>query len=582
MLSESLVRLSRRWVPRRGADDPAAEVEATRLAAELSLPLPMCRLLVTRGYGSGAGARLFLRPRIDQLLPPDGLAGLPEAVERLRRALRGGEKVLVHGDYDVDGICSAALYTRVLRSLGGRVIPFVPHRVRDGYDLGEGGLRRARESGATLLLTADCGIVAHDSVRRAAAAAIDVIVTDHHTPSSMLPDAVAVVNPKRADCAYPDKTLCGAGVAFKLCQALVAAEGGDEDELLYHLDLVALATIADLVPLRGENRLLAHFGLRVLRQSRKVGVRALVTEAGLDGREALSAGQVSHVLAPRINAAGRIGESEWALRLLLTEDEREAMVLAQRLETVNRERREIDREMLGHALEQLESDFDPERSFGIVLAAEGWHPGVIGIVASRVVEHVHRPTALVALNGGRAARGSARSIRGFDLYAAVHACGEHLIRYGGHRQAAGFDVSPDRLEAFREAFNAAAARELAGRQLGGLVEYDMDLPLSAATPDLARLLSYMGPFGVGNPAPVFVARGVTLPRPPRVVGSGHLSMELVAGDSSLRAIGFGLAERHSPIDLSGRALDVAFHLQEDVWRGERRVQARLVDVSGAA
>lgn len=580
MLSESLV-LPRRWVPRRGAEAPALEAEAFSLAAELSLPLPMCRLLVARGHGTGAGARRFLRPRIDQLLPPETLAGLPAAVERLRRALRQGETILVHGDYDVDGVCSAALYTRVLRSLGGHVVPFVPHRLRDGYDLGDAGLSRARERGATLLLTGDCGIVAHDSVRRAATAGIDVIVTDHHTPAAVLPDAVAVVNPKRADCAYPDKSLCGAGVAFKVCQALLAEEGGDQEALLYHLDLVALATIADLVPLRGENRVLAHYGLRVMRQSRKPGVRALVSAAGLDGRGALSAGQISHVLAPRINAAGRIGDSEWALRLLLTEDEREAGVLAERLEVVNRERREIDREMLAQALDQLERDFDPDRTFGIVLAAEGWHPGVIGIVASRVVENVHRPTALVALNGGHAARGSARSIRGFDLYAAVHACGEHLIRYGGHRQAAGFDVSPDRVDAFRQAFNAVAARDLAGHDLGGIIEYDLELPLSAATPELARMLAYLGPFGIGNPAPVFIARGITLPGPPRVVGSGHLSMRLLGGSASLRAIGFGLAERHSPVDLGGRTLDVAFQLQEDVWRGEHRVQARLVDLSVA-
>ncbi len=574
MHAELLARAPRSWIRRTVSEGDVAR----ELAAVLGLPLPVCRLLESRGHRSDEAARRFLRPRIEHLHDPRALAGLDAAVDRLRTALRRGETILVHGDYDVDGVASAALFTRVLRELGGRAEAFVPHRTRDGYDLGDAGLERAREVGASVLLTADCGIVAHDAVARARRGGLDVIVTDHHTPAATLPDALAVVNPNRPDCAYPEKGLCGAGVAFKVCQALVADAGGDEERLLWHLDLVGLATIADLVPLRGENRVFAHYGLKVLGASRKPGVRALVAAAGLGDRDRLAAGQVSHVLAPRINAAGRLGEAAWGLQLLLTESEGEARALAQRLEEVNRERRDVDRATLSEAMTTLERSFDPDADFGVVLAGEGWHPGVIGIVASRVVERIHRPTALVALNGAETARGSARSIRGFDLYGAIHRCGEHLERYGGHRQAAGFDVRPNRVDAFRAAFNARSREMLDSVVPVPVVEFDDELSLGTATPELCRMLAYLGPFGVGNPSPVFVARGVRLGREPRRVGGSHLSMELADGPVRLRAIGFGLAERFTPAELAGVPLDVAFRLEADEYRGGGAIQAKLVDV----
>ncbi len=575
MLSQAIDRRPRRWVPRtRGGQDAASQAAA--LASALRLPLPLGQLLVARGHASDATARTFLRPRLDQLHDPHALAGLDDAVTRIRAAIRAGETILVHGDYDVDGVCTAALYTRVLRSLGARVEPFVPHRVRDGYDFGAAGVRRAAEVGARLVLTGDCGIGAAHAVAAARAAGIDVVVTDHHRPGATLPPAVAVVDPGRPDCTYPHKGLCGAGVAFKLCQALVQAEDGDEEDLLYHLDLVALATVADLVPLRGENRVFVRYGLRVLPRSRKAGVRALLREAGLaDGP--LSAGHLSHGLGPRINAAGRVGEAEWALRLFLTDDEAEAATLARELEASNRRRREVDRETLGEAMALLEADYDPARDFGLVLAREGWHPGVIGIVASRVVEEVHRPTALVALAGGRG-RGSARSVRGFDLFAAIRDCGDHLERFGGHRQAAGFDVSEDRLAAFRAAFNARAAAELADRDLSGEVEYDLELPLADANGELLRLLAHLGPFGVGNPTPVFVARAARLAAAPKRVGENHLRLDLRQGDARVAGIAFGLADRIDPRIRGGETIDVAFHLQEDRWNGRTRIQARVLDL----
>jgi single-stranded-DNA-specific exonuclease len=532
-------------------------------------------------WGDDDSARRFLRPRLDQILDPAGLAGLGEAVDRICTALDRGEMILVHGDYEVDGICATALYTRVLRTLGGRVEPFVPNRLTDGYDLGPAGIEAAQRAGATLILTGDCGIVAHAAVVRAAELGIDVVVTDHHTPGASLPPAVAVLNPRRTDCPYPDKSLAGTGVAFKLCQALYAARGGDPDELWYYLDLVALATVADLVPLVCENRTFTRYGLRLLEESRNPGLRALIASAGVRGP--ISAGQVGHQLAPRLNAIGRMAEASWGVRLLLTEDGAEAAAIAQRLEEQNRVRQAVDRRTLDEALGILADGYDPAQDYGIVLAAPGWHPGVIGIVASRVVERVHRPVVLIALDeeAGRA-RGSGRSIRGFHLHEALDSCASHLERFGGHRQAAGLEIRPDRVPAFREAFNDYARARLGPDDLEVEVEIDLEVTLGEADQELHDLLRHFGPFGIRNPAPVFAARGVRVAGAPRVVGDGHLKLELSQGGTRLAAIGFRMADRIAALDLPHRELDVAFQLQENSWNGRTELQARLVDLRVAA
>ncbi len=567
-----------RWVLRSTASvDPGRVAE---LARDLSLPDPICRLLVLRGYDAPAAARTFLRPRLDQLHDPARLAGMAEAVRRICQALDAHEKILVHGDYDVDGVCAAALLARVLRRLGAEVEAFVPHRVTDGYDLGPAGIQRAAELGATLIITADCGIVAHGAVEVARAAGIDVIVTDHHTPDATLPSAMAVVNPNRADCGYPEKTLCGAGVAFKLCQALGAVRGLEKEWLWYHLDLVALATVADLVPLTGENRVLVRYGLKLLRDSRNAGVRALVRSAGLGDQAELAAGHVSHILGPRINAAGRLGDAHDGVQLLLCDDETEAARLAQGMETQNRERRTVDRDMLAQALAQLEQDYDPERDYAVVLANEGWHPGVIGIVASRVVERIHRPTVLVALNGGPHARGSARSIPGFHLYEALASCSGLLVRFGGHKYAAGLDILPERIPELRQALNAYAHAVLTPRDLVPEIEIDLEVSLAQADAELLRFLRHFGPFGAGNPSPVLATRAVRVLGRPKVVGENHLKLELTQGGARLHAIGFRMADR-LPALAGVDLVDVAFQLQENSWNGRTELQARLVDVRRA-
>jgi single-stranded-DNA-specific exonuclease len=571
--SERLENLVGRYWRSRGAGVPAAA--AVALARSLSLPVPLGHLLIARGLASEAAAKAFLRPRLAQLREPDSLVDLHLAVTRVTRALRAGETILVHGDYDVDGVCAAALLTRALRELGGHVSAFVPHRLRDGYDFGVAGLQAAMRAHAALIVTVDCGTLAHGTVDAARGAGIDVVITDHHVPGATLPAAVAVVNPRRS-VADGEVGVCGTGVAFKLAQAVTVAMGGDAEGPLYHLDLVALATVADLVPLVGENRVLARYGMRVLASSRKAGVRAMLQESGLAGRT-LVAGHLSHTLAPRLNAAGRIGEADWALRLLLTEDEGEAAELARKLEALNEERRAVDAATLGEAVATLEASYDPARDYGIVLAAEGWHPGVVGIVASRVVELVRRPAVLIALGAADRGRGSARSVPGFDLLGAIRACGEHLERFGGHRQAAGLEIRPDRVAAFREAFNREARRRLGGEPPVAEIEFDLDLPLAQATPEMFRYLRHFGPFGVGNPTPTFRVCGVRA-EGVRTVGRGHVKAELKQGSATLPGIGFGLAGRGAAAMLMEGPVDVLYHLHEDHWNGRISMQARIVDV----
>ena len=545
------------------------------LAAELDLDPTVCALLVRRGLGGGDEVRRFLRPLLTHLHPPSQLPDAALAVDRIQRAIRDGETILVHGDYDVDGMCAAALFTLFLRTLGGRVAPFVPHRLRDGYDFGAAGLEAARAAGAGLIVTADCGVLAHAWISRAAADGLDVVVTDHHLPGPELPPALAVVDPARPDSTYPERGLCGTGLAWKICCLLGEVAGVPTDELLTYLDLAALATVADLVPLAGENRVLVRYGLRALARTDKPGLRALLRVTGMDDQP-IEAGRVGFVLAPRINAVGRMGDASRGLRLLLTNDAAEAEELARLAEDENRIRQVEDRRTLDEAVEMLADGFDPVHDFGVVLAAQGWHPGVIGIAASRVAERIHRPVVMVALDGERG-RGSARSIPGFQLHDAIAACGAHLERFGGHAQAAGMDLSVAALPAFRAAFAAEARKRLEGQDLRPRLRIDLELPEQPVRQRLLELLQYVGPHGIGNPRPVFLLRAAEV-SDAKEVGRGHLRVRLKKGPVRLEGIGFGMVERHPPEDVCREPFDVVFQLVRDRWRGRERVQARILDL----
>ena len=552
------------------APDPAV---VAALRAELHLPEVVCRLLAIRGHAEPEAAKRFLRPRLDQLHEPALYLDLDRAVGRLVQAIRAGETILVHGDYDVDGICSTTLLTRALRGMGGVVVPFIPHRVTDGYDLGEAGVQAALAHRASVVVTADCGTSALVPIATLQAGGVDVIVTDHHLPGGPLPAAFAVLNARRSDCGYPDKDLAAVGVAFKLALAVARALGANENPVYGMLDLVALATIADVAPLRGENRVIARHGLRLLAETRNLGLRALMRAAALEGKP-LTAGRVGFILAPRLNAAGRLGHAMRGVELLLAETEHEANAIARELEELNRRRQDIDRATLDEARRKV-STLDLDATYGLVIAGEGWHPGVIGIVASRLVEEFGRPTIMIAMEGDEG-KGSGRSIGAFDLHAGIGACRDLLTRFGGHRAAAGLTIARGQLGAFTERFAAIARERLTAEDLVPELRVDLEIGLDDASGDLEALLRHLEPCGVGNPAPVLCARNVRLAGPPKVVGSSGLRLRLATSAGELGAIGWDLAHRARELDVD-RPIDVAFRLERDEWNGESRLQAKIAD-----
>ncbi len=563
--------------PHRWAVAPPSEPEPVEsLVNALEIPPTLAGLLVQRGYLTPDDAKRFLRPTLESLSDPFELRHMDRAVESVARAVREGQTILVHGDYDVDGQCATALLTRMLRTAGANVVPFVPHRIRDGYDFGPAGLAEARAHGASLILTCDCGTTATDAVKAAQAEGVEVVVTDHHLPGTVAP-ASAVVNPQHPECESPLGALCGTGVAFKLAQALVPALGLPENLPFHFLDLVALATIADVVPLTGENRTLVRFGLRMLAASRWRGVRALVEVVGLKG-VALRAGQVGFMLAPRLNAAGRIGEAMEGVRLLLSDDPAEANHIARGLETINARRQAIDEQTLGEAIEEVELRVDLEQEYGLVLAREGWHPGVIGLVASRLVERYSRPAILVGIDGDEG-RGSGRSISGFDLHDALTACGAHLVRFGGHRMAAGLTVARDRVDDFRAAFNEVARTRLSPEDLVPTQRVDAVVAVDRMDGDLERLLRHLEPCGPGNPAPVFGVSGARA-RDPRKVGANHLKFTLHDDTADIAAIAFNWADRVEA-DWWRQPVDLAVRLERNEWRGRSTLQARVVQIKPA-
>ncbi len=558
-----------RWTRAPRPDEGAARA----LADALALPLPLGRLLLARGHDEPGQAKRFLRPSLDQLHDPRLLKDLPQAVDRLARAIRAGETILVHGDYDVDGMCSTTLMTRAIRSLGGLAVPFIPDRRTDGYDLGPAGVRAALDAKAGVVLTCDCGTSALDAALDLRAAGIDLIVSDHHLPGGPLPEAFAVLNPRRADDESPDKDLAAVGVAFKLALALVRELHGNENVVLNSLDLVALATVADVAPLRGENRIFVRRGLALLGESKCVGLRSLIRSAGLEGKE-ITAGRVGYILAPRLNALGRLDRAMRGVELLLAEREGDALTLARLCEEKNRERQDMDRRILDEAMQRVER-LDLDATWGIVLSDANWHSGVIGIVASRIVEQTARPVFLIAVQDG-VGKGSGRSIPAFDLHAALGACGHLLVKHGGHRAAAGLTVEAERIPEFTTLFNEVARERLTAADLVRELRVDLDLPLAEATDDLERLLRHLEPFGPGNPGPMFLAEGVRVSSRARRIGTDGVKLVVEAGERRLDAVGWGMAERAGELG-EGAMLDIVYKLERNEYRGRTSLQLGLAD-----
>lgn len=557
----------------------ADESVAQRLAGDLGLSAPMGRLLAARRWTDPAEAGRFLAPRLADLADPFDLPGMEAAVERVWRAVDGGETIVVYGDYDVDGITATALLSSALESLGAKVRAFLPNRMDDGYGLTADTLDRCvAEHRPGLVITVDCGTNSTAAAARAAELGVDLVVTDHHQPAGPLAEpAVAVLNPRLGDPGAAWRDLAGVGVAFKLAFALVkrgrergrpAASGLD---LRPMLDRVALGTVADCVDLRGENRILVRHGLPYLKDTPSAGLRALMEVAGV--REELDTFHVGFLLGPRLNAAGRLGTAEAALELLRTSDRGRARTLARGLDDANRERQAIEKGILDAAVEQVKAWFDESRDFALVAADRAWHPGVIGIVAARLAQRYGRPAAVIALDGEGGGRGSCRSIEGFDLVECLRDCAGVLRRCGGHAMAAGLELDEPRLAEFRRQFNDSAARRLRGSDLRPVLRVDAWVSLEEAGDGLVGETARLRPCGQGNPEPVWAVRGVRL-RDVRRAGANHAKLIVESGRLRREAVAFNMTGEGWP---AGEA-DVAFELRYNTWNGRTTLQLRVRDV----
>jgi single-stranded-DNA-specific exonuclease len=567
--------------------EPVAEKQAAALRRELDVSAPFARLLIRRGFGAPEAAAAFLDAKLDGLHDPMTLPDMPAAVERILEAVREKQRIVLFGDYDVDGVSATALLARYFRLLKHPVQALVPEREKGGYGLSGEAVARIRACQPDLLITLDNGIGAHEPLAALRSDGVDAIVLDHHhVGAGGLPPARAVVNPKRPDSTYPFADLCGAGLSFKLAWALSVGFSRSRKVspefrafLLDALSLAALGTLADVVPLVGENRVLAAQGLKALCRPATPGLAVLLEACNI--REAPVAHDVTYRLAPRLNAAGRCGQAAEALELLLTDDPVRAVELAKRLDALNRERQSIEQEILAQArAEAAERLGAPGAPAALFLASAHWHPGVIGIVASRLVEEFYRPAVLVAVDARRGvARGSGRSIPGFHLAEAFAASGEHLESFGGHAAAAGLTVRLEALDAFRAAFEAAAAKALKPEDLRPAIHIEEALPLSAVDDRFCGELRRLAPCGAGNPAPTLAAFGVEVAGQVRPLGSDekHVSFYARQDEAVRRTVGFNFGEHFNALcDLAASGpLDLAFQPELNTFRGETAVELRL-------
>lgn len=562
----------RRWMVRECDRESVA-----RLARELSVNPIIARVLVNRGISDRAAATRFLSPSLTDVNNPFQLKGMEEAVSRLCAARERGETVCVYGDYDVDGVTATALLIHFFRAVDIRCFFYIPNRLDEGYDLSAVGLRSVAER-AQVVVSVDCGISAVAEAEFCDSLGLDLIITDHHTPGPLIPHARAVINPLQPGCSFPFKSLAGVGVAFNLMVALRsrlreggAFEGAKAPNLREYLDLVALGTIADVVPLTGDNRIFVKYGLRELSESPRVGVKALKEVAGVAA--AVGCGAVGFRLAPRLNAAGRLEDAARGVELLLEEEPARAAAIAAELDVSNAERQAIERQIMTDALDRIQNGSAMKGRNSIVLASDDWHPGVIGIVASRMVDLFHRPTVLISFQDGNG-RGSGRSIPGFHLYDALDACAEHLVKFGGHRYAAGLSIDEATLESFVDRFEEVTTGRLSAEDLIPVLRVDAELAPEDVTPELADAVASLAPFGAGNPEPLFVLRRMEM-RQRSTVGENHLKMRLVAPGRTFDAIGFNLAKKGA--GFSG-AVDIVFTLSWNEWNGRKNLQLNVKDI----
>lgn len=548
--------------------------EAKKFASALGISALTGRVLLARNIKNQKEALSFLNPAIEHLHDPFLLKDMDRAVLRIKRAIKNKEKMLVYGDYDVDGITSVALLLSVLEKLGGRATYHIPNRLVDGYGLGDDIIERCKREGIKLIITVDCGTTDVEEVKKFRKEGIDIIITDHHQPlEGKLPSAYALVNPHREDCGYPFKELSGVGVAYKLACA-ISHEALNLDE---HLDLVSLGSVGDVVSLVGENRVLVKHGLKKLTNTKRLGLRALIKVSGLDRQEEITCMHAGFILGPRINAIGRLGSAKDSLRLLLSCHELEAYHLAQQLADENRARQRLEQQILKEALDRIEREVNFKEDRVIVLDDASWHPGVIGIVASRITERYHRPTIIVSFKGERG-KGSGRSIENFHLARALSHCKDTLEEFGGHEYAAGFAIKRHQLPSFKERINALAHNILSPDDLLPKLTIDTRADFSELTKRAVSELNGLAPFGRGNPRPIFASFNLTLKSKPRSLGRNTLKFWASDGNLTYEAVGFGMADEFTSLP---ERFDMAYHVDYEEWNGRNELQLYIKDIREA-
>ena len=544
------------------------------LAGELGIPPFVAGIFVNRGISTPAEARTFLDPRLSELPDPFQMAGMRAAAERLSRAVRSREKVAIFGDYDADGVTSAALLKEFFDITGTPCLVHLPDRVREGYGMNVGAIDHLASSGAGLIVTVDCGVSNAEEVAHAGSLGIDVVVTDHHQAPVTLPPALAVIDPTQEGCRYPFSGLAGVGVVFNLLIALRVLlreqgfwKAGEEPDLRDHLDLVALGTVADVAPLKGVNRILVRQGIRLMQNTRRQGLLALMKESNLEPEE-IDARAIAFRLGPRLNAAGRLAGADQGMDLLLTADRRRAEDLARSLSKLNEERRSVEQEIVGEALAEIERADMWKESRSFVIASERWHPGVIGIAASRLVEMSGRPAIVIALEGEKG-RGSARGIEAFDLMEAFQECAHLLSRFGGHRRAGGFSIPAENIEAFRSLFDKFVQSRTVEDDFIPILHIDSCVPVADLSLEGVEALESLDPFGEANPVPVFSSGRVPL-QEWWIVKERHLKMTIGGAGDAVEAIGFGMADQKPP--QSARSADIAYTPRISTWTGAPRIE----------
>ena len=558
------------WSPKPIPD----EDKVKQLQKQIGVPFEIACIMIQRGIEDYDAAKSFFRPELSDLHDPFLMLGMKKAVDRIFQAIDTGEKIMVYGDYDVDGTTAVALVYSFLKQNHTHCTYYIPDRYEEGYGISTKGIDKAKTENVSLIIAMDCGIKAMDKVSYAHSLSIDFIICDHHLPSNELPQATAILDPKQAACPYPFKDLCGCGIGFKLIQALTKERGGDLEEIVPFLDLVAMAIAADLVPMVGENRILTHFGILQIQENPRLGIRFFVNEL----KRKINVSDLVFVLAPRINGAGRIKHGSHAVALLLSESEKEAMSRARAIELFNSERKELDQKITAQAMDQIK-DNQEEELYSTVVFQPDWHKGVVGIVASRLIETHYRPTVVFAASGDYYT-GSVRSVKGLDIYRILEACQEHIVQFGGHRYAAGLTIKPEDYLAFKNAFELAVAENIKPEQRIPTTAYDLEITLDKITPKFYRIIAQMSPFGPGNMRPVFMTKNCQDVGGTRAVGHDQSHLKLDVTDTSkvtLSGIGFGMAKHISKIKSRDR-FQILFTLDENEYRGVKSVQLKLKDL----